>query len=467
MLKMGESTQEVKYSKKVHWSYGIGGFLDNFMIAAFTVRIIDFYENELLLSIFWIGIAFGIYGFWNMINDPLLGFLSDRKTRFTKKWGRRYPFYLIGALTYAWIYLFVFTVPFTDEIGMFTWLLITICIFEGLFSLWQINYLSLFPDKFRSSTERTKVGVTNTVWGLIGIVLGVALPPMLITYGDIQSYVIAAIAVTIICFVLAIFSLYGMKEDQELIDRQLRILEQQVEKVSFWKTLKHAMKNKNFVAYVLTYMSHQVMTVMLLASLPYWNKYIIGSSDPEIETVLAAGFLIAVLISIPIWSYIGRTYGNKKAFMIGTLLTTFLFIPMFFIDDLLLSTIFIGLIGVGIGAIWVLMYPCFSDVIDDIVIETEKRQEGSYTGIRTFFGRFPIIILALAFAIVHPLTGYNAGAPPGKMSQTLSAQFGIRFLMVGLPMIFYFIGFLLMWKVYTLDKVCVAQNKELLQKKLL
>ena len=464
---MSESTQEVNYSKKVHWSYGIGGFLDNFMIAAFTVRIIDFYENELLLSIFWIGIAFGIYGFWNMINDPLLGYLSDRKTRFTKKWGRRYPFYLIGALTYAWIYLFVFAVPFTDEIGMFIWLLVTICIFEGLFSLWQINYLSLFPDKFRSTKERTKVGVTNTVWGLIGIVLGVSLPPMIITYGDIQSYIVAAIIVTILCFILAIFSLYGMKEDQELIDRQLRILEEQTEKVSFWKTLKHAMKNKNFVAYVLTFMCHQVMTVMLLASLPYWNKYIIGSNDPEIETVLAAGFLIAVLISVPIWSYIGRKYGNKKAFMIGTLLTTFLFIPMFFIDDLLLSTIFIGLIGIGIGAIWVLMYPCFSDVIDDIVIETEKRQEGTYTGIRTFFGRFPIIIQALAFVIIHPLTGYKAGAPPGQNSQTLTAQFGIRFLMVGLPMIFYFIGFLLMWKVYTLDKVCVAQNKELLQKKLL
>ena len=140
---------------------------------------------------------------------------------------------------------------------------------------------------------------------------------------------------------------------------------------------------------------------------------------------------------------------------------------MFFISDLLLSTIFIALIGVGIGAIWVLMYPCFSDVIDDIVIETEKRQEGAYTGIRTFFGRFPIVIQAIAFALVHPLTGYIAGAPPGKMSQPPLAQFGIRFLMVGLPMIFYFIGFLLMWKVYTLDKACVAENKELLQSKLL
>ncbi len=464
---MSESTEEVKYSKKIHWSYGIGGFLDNFMIAAFTVRIIDFYENELLLAIFWVGLAFGIYGFWNMINDPLLGFLSDRKTRFTKKYGRRFPFYVIGVLLYAWIYLFVFTVPFTDQIGMFIWLLITICVFEALFTLWQINYLSLFPDKFRSTTERTKVGVTNTVWGLIGIVLGVALPPILITYGDVQSYITAAIVVTILCFILAFFSLPGMKEDQELIDRQLRILEESKEKISFWQTLKHAMKNRNFVAYVLTYMGHQVMTVMLLASLPYWNKYIIGSSDPELETILAAGFLVAVLISVPIWSFIGRKYGNKNAFMMGTFLTTFLFIPLFFISDLLLSTIFIALIGVGIGAIWVLMYPCFSDVIDDIVIETENRQEGAYTGIRTFFGRFPIVIQAIAFAFVHPLTGYIAGAPPGQTSQPPLAQFGIRFLMAGLPMIFYFIGFLLMWKVYTLDKACVAENKELLQRKLL
>jgi GPH family glycoside/pentoside/hexuronide:cation symporter len=348
---------------------------------------------------------------------------------------------------------------------MFFWLLFSICIFEALFTLWHINYLSLFPDKFRSSTERTKVGVTNTVWGLIGIVLGVTIPPILITYGDVQSYIIAAVIVTIICFILALFSFHGMKEDKELIDRQLRILEEVKEKISFWKTLNYAMKNKNFIAYAIAYMGHQVMAMMMLASLPYWNKYIIGSSDPEIETVLAAGFLIAVLISVPLWSYIGRKYGNKKAFMMGTLLSTFLFIPMFFISDLILSTIFIALIGIGIGAIWVLMYPCFSDVIDDIVIQTEKRQEGAYTGLRTFFGRFPIVFQAIAFAIVHPLTGYRAGAPPGPTSQTLLAQFGIRLLMVGIPMVFYFLGFILIWKVYNLDKETVLKNTEFLKQK--
>ena len=111
------------------------------------------------------------------------------------------------------------------------------------------------------------------------------------------------------------------------------------------------------------------------------------------------------------------------------------------------------------------MYPCLSDVIDDIVIKTGKRQEGALSGIRIFFERLSIIIQAISFAIIHPLTGYKAGAPPGSTSQTLLAQFGIRLLMVGIPMAFYFLGFLLIWKVYKLDKETVLKNTEFLKQK--
>jgi GPH family glycoside/pentoside/hexuronide:cation symporter len=256
-----------------------------------------------------------------------------------------------------------------------------------------------------------------------------------------------------------------MKEDEELIERQLRILEEQKEKESFWQVLKFAVKDKNFLAYILVSLGHAVMTIMLLTSLPYWNKYIIGSSDPELETIMAAGFLVTVLISIPMWVKLGRKLGNKKAITYGTLITTVLFIPLFFINDLLSSTIFIALIGVGIGAFWVLMYPCMSDVIDDIVIKTGKRQEGTLAGIRIFTERLSIIVIAIAIAIIHPLTGYRPGAPPGQNSQTYLAQFGIRFLMAGIPMAFYFLAFLLIWKVYKLDKARVAENTEYLKQK--
>jgi len=458
-------SEESKHSKFTYTSYGIGGFVDNFFIAAFSIRIIDFYENELLLGIFWVGLAFLLYGLWNMVNDPLIGWFTDKKFKFTKRLGRRYPFFAIGALSFVWIYLFIFTVPFTSEIGMFIWLLIMICIFELLYSLFLVSYMALIPEKFRTAEERTKVGAQNTAWGVVGIILGVLIPSFIIVYGDISSYIIAALVVSIIGFVMALFSLHGVKEDKALIERQLRVLEEQKGKESFWQVLNGSLREKNFVAYILVSLGHAVMTVMMLSSLPFWNKYIIGSTDPELEIVMVAGFLVATLISIPIWSHLGRKLGNKKAITYGTLITTILFIPFFFVSDLLTTTILFALIGFGIGAFWVLMFPCLSDVVDNIVVDTGKRQEGTLSGIRIFTERISIIILAISFAIVHTLTGYVPGAPPGQSSQTLSAQFGIRFLMAGIPMIFYFLAFLLIWKVYELDKAKVAKNSEVLKQK--
>ena len=458
-------SEESKHSRSTYISYGIGGFVDNFFIAAFSVRIIDFYVNELLLGIFWVALAFLLYGFWNMVNDPLIGWFTDKKFKFTKRLGRRYPFFAIGALSFVWIYLFIFTVPFTDQIGMFVWLLIMICIFEFLYSLFLVSYMALIPEKFRSIEERTKIGAQNTAWGVFGIVLGVLIPSFIIVYGDVFSFIIAAVVVSIIGFIMALLSLHGVKEDEALIERQIRFLEAKKEEDSFWKVLNSSLREKNFVAYILVSLGHAVMTVMMLSSLPFWNKYIIGSTDPEIETVMVLGFLVASLISVPFWTHFGRKLGNKKAITYGTLISTILFIPFFFVSDLITTTILFALIGFGLGAFWVLMFPNFSDVVDDIVVKTGKRQEGTLSGIRIFTERISLIILAISFATILPLTGYIAGADPGQTSQTPLAQLGIRFLIAGIPMIFYFIAFLLIWKVYDLDKAKVAENAEIIKQK--
>jgi len=189
---------EIKYSSKIHLSYGLGGFIVNFITAALIVRTIYFYENELYLSITLIGVAFFIFGAWNMVNDPLLGFLCDRKTRLTERWGRRFPWFIIGAFIYSCTYLLIFIVPFKDQMGMFFWLLITLILYELFYSLWQINWLSIYPDKFRSQKERTKVSSLGALAALLGVALGIILPPLFIKYGNIDSYILAAFILMII-----------------------------------------------------------------------------------------------------------------------------------------------------------------------------------------------------------------------------------------------------------------------------
>ena len=457
-----DNSDETKYSSKVHLSYSLGSFFDTFYVASFTVRVIYYYENELFLSIVLIGIAFILYGFWNMINDPIIGWFSDKGTRFTKRWGRRFPWFLIGAIFINFVYILIYTVPFNDQLGMFIWLLVIICLFELFYSLWQVSWLSLYPDKFRSQKERTKLGALTTIFAQIGTVMGILIPPFFIIYGNVQSYIIAAIVVAIISLVIALLIIPGMREDEELIASELKSIEQQKkEKESYLEIVKFSIKQKNFVVYILWYLAYYMLPLLMLSSLSFWVIYIVKERNPMIETLLAGTFMIGALASVPLGLKLGRKFGNRKIFIYGSLLASLMFIPLLFVSDLTLTLITLFLIGFFYGCCWTLLYPGFSEVIDELVVKSGKRREGAYTGIRTFVGRLSFVLQAVIFATVHTVTNYA----PGAETQTPLALWGIRIIMAVAPMIFLFFGFLIMAIYYDLTPEKVNQNKSLLKEK--
>jgi len=123
-------------------SYSLGGFLDNFFSAAFTIRVIGYYEDEILLPIVLVSLSFVIYGLWNMFNDPLIGFFTDRNTKITRRWGRRFPWYMIAVIPFTIFYLLIFTVPFYSTVLIFLWLLFCICMFDFYFHI--LDYKIVF-----------------------------------------------------------------------------------------------------------------------------------------------------------------------------------------------------------------------------------------------------------------------------------------------------------------------------------
>ena len=451
-----DSSSEMKYSSLTHLSYSFGGFFDNFLTAALTIRVIGFYEDELLLPIILIGVAFFFYGIWNMINDPLAGYLSDKTTRFTERWGRRFPWFLFSAFPLAIVYFLIFFVPFTGELLIFLWLLITICIFDLFFSFWMTNWLALYPDKFRSHKERTKVGGITTILGLLGMAFGMLLPPLFITYGVKASYLYAALLVAIIGLLSAFIMVPGMREDQELRERALKVVESRKTEDSFFKTMKFALKQKNFIVYLIAYLATIILMVFMLSSVYFMVRYIL-KMPAEVEIYILAAFLFGVLLSVPLWVRLSRTLGNRKMYILGCGFTAIVLLPFLFISSLFVIMIFAFFLGVSASALWTLMYPTFSDVIDEVVEKTGNRQEGTYFGIRTFIGRLSIVLQAIIFAVVHEITNYV----PGAETQSPSAILGIRIIMALIPMVFFVVAFFLMLKVYNLtpQKVKETQNK--------
>ena len=88
---MSNEIDEVIHSKLNMASYGFGKYLVEFLNMAFGTYAYFFYESEIGLESWIIGLGFIIFALWNMFNDPLIGYLTNRPFKFTRKWGRRFP----------------------------------------------------------------------------------------------------------------------------------------------------------------------------------------------------------------------------------------------------------------------------------------------------------------------------------------------------------------------------------------
>ncbi len=82
---MGEIELEVRHSKLNMASYGSGSLAREFINMAFTATVFFYYEAVVGLEVWVIFLATFLFALYNMVNDPLIGYLTNRPFKFTKK----------------------------------------------------------------------------------------------------------------------------------------------------------------------------------------------------------------------------------------------------------------------------------------------------------------------------------------------------------------------------------------------
>lgn len=74
--------------KMMSWAFGdIIGF---YLATSYVIFIFFFYEVEVGLPVILVGFALVIYAIWNAISNPLVGYLTDKNFKWTRKWGYRF-----------------------------------------------------------------------------------------------------------------------------------------------------------------------------------------------------------------------------------------------------------------------------------------------------------------------------------------------------------------------------------------
>ncbi|MFC1559635.1 MFS transporter [Candidatus Margulisiibacteriota bacterium] len=434
-------------------AYSFGAIATALSYQAFSTYIIFFYVDVQRLTASLAAVAMLIYAFWNAINDPIAGFISDR-TR--TKFGRRIPYIMFFAIPFGIIYFFLWATPSgMQQISLFIYFLVFICLFDGLYSIVVLNWAALYPEMFPKLEERTEVNSYRQAFGMIGLMIGIALPPMIYgTFGWKTMGLIFGILIAVAYLV----SLLGSKEKREFMqDKALGLKD----------AILNTFKNRSFLTFVISNLFIQYAFTMVLAMIPFYAKYVLKIRSIEMTLMLMATFVVAFFMMF-IWRAVANRFGARNSYLIAILYFAVSLLPFIFFKNYAVNIMICGSLGVGLAGIILISDVIISDVIDADELKTNTRREGMYFGVNAFVTRFAIALEALSIGVVFNLTGYN----PYIFTQTRSFLTGIKILMAIFPAIAFIIalGIMIMYPLHgkvldelrrNLDALHVKKSKRL------
>ncbi|MHA1254135.1 MAG: MFS transporter [Promethearchaeota archaeon] len=147
-------------STKKMMSYSFGFILTLYMMTAFNSLVFYFYEVEVGLRVELVSLAIIFYSIITIIVSPILGYLTDRSFKFSKKLGFRTPWIIISAIPALFFYFFIFMPPDinakSNPYPIFWFLLIMSSLFGIFISLFMAHFEGSFTSQFREDYERIR-----------------------------------------------------------------------------------------------------------------------------------------------------------------------------------------------------------------------------------------------------------------------------------------------------------------------
>lgn len=444
-----------KHRTSIIISFQLGNLVWFMVNQGFRMRIYGYNENVLGINSILFLTAFAIFTVYNMVNDPIIGHLCDRSTRYVKRWGKRFPFILMGGIPFCFMLLFIFTNPFiASEIAAFVWLIVFMLLFDTFFSLMDVNRWALFPKKFVSDQDRKRGGFIEAILDTIGIALGFLIPMIILDPAFLGKtwigYSVQAIVISVISFIFILLMIPGIRESKEVRERQIRL--DQFEYTNMIQDLKIASKNKHFIGYLILFVCYSITMGGVMGLMATYAEEIIGWGGIMGEAAFL-GYLIFVPITAPIWFKISNKIGIRKVLLIGSSILAVSGVPLLFAPSgtggFILTFIVASLAGMIDGAIESMNLPVFSSIVDKTAVESKKREEGLYRGIVVFFQRTSYFIWLFFFEIIRMLTGI---------------QLGLRIYMSLFPLIVMGIGSFAFMRLYKISQEELENNIRELEK---
>jgi len=414
------------YTKLLYGSSDFGfAFTDTMLGVLFAIFMLDVVGLPPKLA----ALAVFIGKSWDYINDPIIGYLTDR-TR--SRWGRRRVYLLFGFIPFGLAFAMLWwRPPFINQWALMAYYAAAYFLWDSVVTLVSMPYFALTPELTQDYDERTSLTSYRMIFSLLGGLVAFTVPLMII--GSMRPENSSRIFQTGIIFAIVsslsiLLTFVGTHEKAEYTAQKPSSLRE---------SLRAASKNRPFIfamgIFLFTWTAVELIQNMLL----FFLKYRMGM-EAQSDIILGAVFVTALLV-LPFWNWASNKSDKRKAYIGGMLFLSVVMVILIFVNPSLgfpVVVLLACLAGVGISAVHVLPWAMIPDAVEVDELNTGARHEGMFYALVTLFRKIASSISIPLSLLVLDWSGYISNVPK-QAATTVNA---IRLLTGPLPAFFLLCG---------------------------
>jgi GPH family glycoside/pentoside/hexuronide:cation symporter len=394
--------------------YGLAAFgmLRQIFYAIFLTDVIGL--DPRLASV---GALVGI--FWDAVNDPLVGALSDRVR---SRWGRRRPFLLLFTIPFGLSFVLLWWAPpWHNQWALTAYVTLAFMLSDTLGTLVAVPYTAMTPEISRDYDERTSLAGYRMFFQLAASLTTAIAAPSIVDAAlaagltQQQGYLLVAGMFGGIS-ILPLFLTFFFIRESGGGDKP------EAEPVAMKTAARAAWANIPFrfaaALNMLNWMAADLVALMLPYFLLYWIArgdltagVTVFGWDLSLEAGVLGLLMVTAILAIPFWTWIARRLGKRNAYLIGITPWAAAYVILSLVQPGQVGLILAlsALAGVGLAVGYILPEAIFPDVIEWDELLTRRRQEGIYYGIKNFVRK---ISGAIAFFLALQILGWSGYQTP-------------------------------------------------------
>lgn len=415
---------KLKLGTKVAYGAGDAG-------TAITANILIFYLSPFLTDV--AGLTPGMAAqsqligkVWDAINDPTIGVVSDRVS--FGKWGRRYPWMLLGSIPLGVLFFLQWIVPHfssnaaSNQWSLFYYYTLISVLFNSAFTMVNLPYTALTPELTQDYDERTKLNSFRFMFSIGGSILSVIIfgvISQMFPSDKAQQYWVMGIVCGLLAIVPTFWCVFGTRRRERLMASR-HPEEDNAVTMPLGEQFRVALGNRPFLFVIGIYLCSWLSVQLTATIIPYyiasWMR--LGNSLATVQVILCVqGTAMAMLF---VWSRLSDRYGKKAVYFMGMGIWVIAQFGLFFLQPGQMTLMYILAImaGFGVSVAYLIPWSMLPDVIELDELNTGQRREGIFYSMIVFFQK---LCLGVAIAVVLAALGW-AGYIKPENSLSLPVQ---------------------------------------------